>query len=731
MVNTNKILTVSYGTFSCTLEGFDDSFGTMKAIAEYFRDLAADDRYFGAEPPSPDAEMLARIAEREIARRVEAHREDNTFVLRADTQGAAPAPAEKAAEEDKAAKAETPRHQEKLAAPQSDPAPHEAPAEASDSDTVEEPTPHKTEDTSETAEAEAPVAPTEAKSAEIAGLSALVAESAESQASSDAQEVIVSQDSPIDESEEDSPEEAEAEPADDQPMEQADTVPATQTAGEADSVAAKLQRIRDVVSRNETASAPGDYTEDEHANDILSDEEAASEDFLTGAQDDIAAALAADDEAEAAQPYADEEAEERGTVADAGASTDQEDDFTFSEEDDEDDDISALLDKLSATDAAGETDPANDAPSVEAFVEHDEDGSLDDWPEEQAEDTNDENAPAPRRARVIKMKKADFEAAVAGGQLEEDLDNEDTDDASKESSLSPDEEDELMRELAAVEAELAQGQDSPQDTASDDDYDAEDYDGEPGDDTVNLFSDEAAKDEVDDAEAEIASAIRSERSAQLSETDTEEEMGRILEETNTKLEEDEGRGRRSAIAHLRAAVKATKAERDIGGDLGASGRDTEVYRDDLETAVRPRRPKKATQTARPNRPAPLKLVAEQRIDTPKPGTPVQPRRVRVPQVAEAAATNADESFADYVEMVGAHNLSEVLEAAASYMAFVEGHDAFSRPQLMQKLGETDHADTSREDRLRSFGQLLRAGKIRKLGSGRFEAAEDISYRPAS
>jgi len=83
-MNNNKILRSHTGTFSCTLEGFDDSFrhheghrGNIFAICRWGIG------FFGAEPAQPDAEMCTYLRKKEFSRRVEVRqRQGRTDVLR-------------------------------------------------------------------------------------------------------------------------------------------------------------------------------------------------------------------------------------------------------------------------------------------------------------------------------------------------------------------------------------------------------------------------------------------------------------------------------------------------------------------------------------------------------------------------------------------------------------------------------------------------------------------------
>lgn len=48
---------------------------------------------------------------------------------------------------------------------------------------------------------------------------------------------------------------------------------------------------------------------------------------------------------------------------------------------------------------------------------------------------------------------------------------------------------------------------------------------------------------------------------------------------------------------------------------------------------------------------------------------------------------------------------------------------------MSALRQAEATESSREDRLRLFGQLLREGKIQKSAGGRFTVSEDIRFKP--
>lgn len=585
MVGPSKILTVSYGTFSCTLEGFDNPFSTMRGIAEYFRDLAADDRYFGAEPPIPDAEMLHRIAEADADKRVVAQVEDNSVTLR-----------------------------------------------QVDADPVV---------------ASNVVASTDA----------------------------VANDPFVDE------------PADIVALNEPSQV-------ETESVAAKLARIRAVVSQDNGATDLEDETVDE---DFTSSPiSSAFEDADNGIPEELHADqnLADEAEAEVAELVADAEepelaaedaAQEAGEVA-AEADLENAETETDADEPVEDEKIAEFMDDGSDVEAENNTDDVDDA-------------ETDDDPDSSA------------ISRIIKMRRSDFVSATENDAPEETAandfepleapENDEEIHGDPVSTLSPEDEAELMANLEKVQRKA----------------DAEERAEKEG----------RALLENQDIEASA------------------ESVSRILDVTNTELEETEGTRRRSAIAHLKAAVAATRADKFLSRKRKKDdAEELSQYQDDLAKVVKPRRPAESGKSARQ---APLMLVSEQRVDEPQQevasdGAAVQPRRVAAGNLAlsdddmvapdDASGDNMfveDSGFAEFAQEMGASDLPDLLEAAAAYSAYVEGQAHFSRPQIMQAVASVKEEEFTREEGLRSFGLLLRRGKIKKLKRGQFAVAETTRFNP--
>jgi len=749
MSGASKILTVSYGTFSCTLEGFDDPFTTMRHIAEYFRDLAAEDRYFGCEPPVPDAETLQQIAQRSISKRVAAEMQGGGLILRQSADDVGEDMPKAAAARNGSARDESAREDS-----------HKAPVSY-----LPAGMPSASEKLDRIRRA-ADVAPDSGDDASITALFDNV-EDAESPTEVTGEEDVLPAFS-----EESAPELTAAEtegPAADLP--------------EAEIVAAAEPAPQDAMPDEAVATEPADAFDEGNTVEAEASAEAETtsgarlaepahthaEDETTQAEEEEQAATEVRSEAEADSAFGDPaDAEDVAEVPGEAASTLGR--------------ARARLARFARRERpAGAVETATGTESP-APVEAADSPTAEAPPEE---------TPAAESAPVAQTF---AEPSPAEPEPADDGAADAADAIAKGSSLSSEEEAELEAELAALredepaapaeeeaaEQDLAAALDisAPYGSTMDDEERPAAEISEHGERSELTAAEDAgagpaesvetAVTGLEDVPAPASSAEDEPPAAQeaeagpadspfgpVDEAQEDQALSRLLETADSKLSGTETTRKRNAFQQLKAAVAATFADRQARRETPESTDGGEersaAYRSDLRRATRPTRPAMPERSSRrpeaqpapgTSRPAPLVLVSEQRIDerreaAPSDGGAIRPRRVlreaddlgESVRIAEQTPEEGD-SFRDFAERIGANSLPELLEAAAAYTAHIEGRTRFSRAQVMSKIALLKAEDSdgfSREDGLRSFGKLLREGRIRRVQDGQFVINEESRF----
>ena len=696
MGDQHRILDVTYGKFSCRLEGFDDAVETMKTIVTFFREVAGDQIFLEPTPSIPDLDTIAKLAQAQSGGTVTAHPSENGVSL-VRTEQDAPAAEETVADQDDEAVAEIADEDESVMAAGADLPEHVV---ADDEDTAEEwSEEHDTlmldEGETELADLrgsfdtdidniadeisadldDETMAEDELSVTDDLDMAAEAAEEDDApEVQSDMEDVAydeadaldVAEDSDVSAEEDDdlplaAAEEAEEAAEDDAPQAAAWTAPKE----DQDNLASRLDRIRAMVSKGISAEdAPV-------APVAAAPAPTPASDTPSRPLNPLAQRLA--ELAKRNSELMDADAREQ-----APQMTDDEDDW---DDDIEDDAVAAADDSARDDEAAWDSDDdlydEDDADEIAAESDFDDADDLDDDEDvAEASDDSDDAHDEPVRTAEVRSLHSDRPLLLTTPQR-------------------PD-----LR---------AQG-DTPED---DDDFD---------------LTAELAK-----VEEEIAARPRNELSRHGLPRRVEDAMSRIFSQTNQQLDEPEGRRHRDALAQLKAAVAATEAAKQMG-DSQKSRDAGETFRDDLGALH-----SESGQTSQPL--PPLKLVrnevaaaTEQSVPQPRvTSKPLDVAAERLREIAAAKETAKDASksvdFVAFLEQHGVSDLADKLEAAAAYLAFVEGEPDFTRPQLMRLVQSASREEVTREDGLRCFGRLLRQARFLKLSNGRFQVSDNTRFRP--
>jgi hypothetical protein len=671
----------------------------MKAIAEYFRDLASEDRYFGAEPPQPDAAMLHRIAEREIQRRVEARVSENSVVLRA---------------EEDAPEAEEMRP--RITMPAAEDETRELPVQRPALRAAEEGAPGvesvadrlvrlRAASQAQEAEAEGLPAASGAIEAEMPDLTDLTLDFS---SESDLGEDLIAAGSRTAAS----------------LMAEAEALATSDEASEPPE--ATLAKVAEVAPHDASEVPAG-----EHADTSASESPNGWEVRRRSRQMERRRARRAAREAEAAaaKPASAAPAEVPNlaladrvepqpapqSVADTG--------FSFG----------ALEDSLAGFEAEARGELAREAAEAAPAAEAEAGSDVQSLIARMTAQAAPVAEPGPPR-RVIRILREEAPAAPAargtegeaGGEAEAETDSMI---ASLLGALG-----ETKETPEPAMPRLSLGKPAPAAEAAQPDLPAETSAPARAAEAVAESAVETAaparprrpeRSGAVTARPAPLRPLRERADAAPAAPAAQVSVERLIRQVGSEMEEPALRRRTSTIAHLKAAVAATVAERMIPGLRREPKDETVVYRNDLADAVSA---EDEGRQAAGGRVAPLVLVSSQRVERAAPlaapaavsPAPMRPRRVSSSVLAEVVTP---EPLAARGASLSIEAATELLERAAQSILASAEEPVFTRSQLMREA-QLEARGFSRDEALIAFGTLLREGRILRASRGLFTLAED-------